>query len=96
VSESSIPSIVIYSTHGCPDCFRVKRFLRDRGVAFREVDIEHDPDGENLVLRVNDGKRKVPTLEIGDRYIVCSPFHAQELADELGISLNSQAEFRND
>ena len=80
LSESSIPAIVIYSTPWCPDCFRVKRFLAERGVAFREIDIEDDPDAEDLVIRVNHGKRKVPTLKIGERYIASSPFRAQKLA----------------
>jgi len=66
----------------------VKSFLRERGVAFEEIDIERDPDGEDLVIRVNDGKRRVPTLRLGERYVACSPFRAQKLADELGIPLN--------
>jgi len=66
----------------------VKTFLRERGVSFEEIDIEDDPDSEDLVIRVNDGKRRVPTLKVGDRYFACSPFRAQKLADELGIPLN--------
>ena len=45
--------VVIYSTTWCPDCRRAKNFLKDRGVEFREVNIENDPDAEDLVLRVN-------------------------------------------
>ncbi|HVM75457.1 MAG TPA: glutaredoxin family protein [Candidatus Saccharimonadales bacterium] len=84
----SLPPVVIYGTPWCPDCFRVKRFLKERGVRFEEIDIENDPDGEDLVIRVNEGKRKVPTLKIGERYLACSPFRAEKLADELGIPLN--------
>ena len=67
---------------------RVKRFLTERGVAFEEIEIENDPDAEDLVIRVNQGKRKVPTLKVGERYITCSPFRAQQLAEELKIPLN--------
>jgi len=88
VSNSPISPLIIYSTHWCPDCFRVKSFLKERGVSFQEIDIEDDPDSEDLVIRVNGGKRRVPTLKIGDRYFACSPFRAQKLADELGIALN--------
>jgi len=66
----------------------VKNFLKERGVPFEEINIENDPDAEDLVVRVNHGKRKVPTLRIGERYIACSPFRADQLASELGISLN--------
>jgi hypothetical protein len=35
------------------------------------------------VIRANNGRRKVPTLKVGERYFACSPFNAQHLADEL-------------
>lgn len=81
--------ITMYSAGWCPDCRRVKDFLKERGVEFREVDIDKDEESEDLVLRVNNGKRKVPTLRVGERYFACSPFNAQKLADELRIPLNS-------
>ena len=81
------PAITIYSTTWCPDCRRAKNFLKDRGVAFREINIEHDPDAEDLVLRVNHGRRKVPTIQTGDRFFACSPFNPQKLASELNIPL---------
>ncbi len=82
-------SITIYSAGWCPDCRRVKNFLRERGVEFQEVDIDTDEESEELVLRVNNGRRKVPTLKVGERYFSCSPFNAQKLAAELQIPLNS-------
>ena len=81
--------ITIYSAGWCPDCRRVKNFLNDRGVEFREIDIDQDEESEELVLRVNNGRRKVPTLKVGERYFACSPFNAQKLAAELRIPLNS-------
>ena len=80
--------ITMYSTAWCPDCYRVKRFLKERGVAFQEVNIEEDETGEEIVIRANNGKRRVPTLKVGERYFACSPFSAQQLANELNISLN--------
>lgn len=81
-------SVTIYSTTWCPDCRRAKNFLRERGIAFEEVNIEEDPDAEDLVLKVNQGKRKVPTIRLGDRFFSCSPFSSQRLASELNIPLN--------
>jgi glutaredoxin len=80
--------ITIYNTKRCPDCRRVKAFLKERGVEFREVNIEEDPDGEKIVIEANHGKRKVPTLKVGDRYFACSPFDPEQLASELNIPLN--------
>jgi glutaredoxin len=80
--------ITMYSTTWCPDCRRTKSFLRARGINFREVNIEEDPSGEAIVIKANNGKRKVPTLEVGGRYFACSPFDAEQLAAELNIPPN--------
>lgn len=80
--------IVMYTSNWCPDCWRAKRFMRDRGVEFREVNIEKDPSAENAVIAANKGRRKVPTFEVDGRYFACSPFNAIQLAHELGIPLN--------
>ena len=80
--------ITMYSTRWCPDCRRAKTFLKERGVEFREVDIEEDPSAEEIVIKANNGRRRVPTLEIGGRYFACSPFNAEELAENLKIPLN--------
>jgi len=80
--------VTIYGTPWCGDCRRAKRFLQERGVTFREVNIDEAPDAEKLVLEVNKGLRKVPTLEVEGRYFSCSPFDPYRLADELKIPLN--------
>ena len=79
--------VTVYTTSGCPDCRRTKSFLMARGVEFREVNIEGNPSAEEIVVKANNGKRKVPTLEIDGRYFASSPFDAQQLADDLGIPL---------
>jgi len=78
----------MYCTSWCVDCWRAKRFLRDRGVKFAEINIDEEPDAEDLVLNVNEGRRKVPTIKVGDRYFACSPFDAHQLSAELNIPLN--------
>jgi glutaredoxin len=80
--------ILMYCTRWCPDCRRAKLFLRERNIPFREVIVDGDPDAEDLVLRVNDGLRKVPTFEVDGRYFSCSPFNAEKLAGQLQIPLN--------
>ena len=61
-------SIQVYTTHWCPDCWRAKRFLREHGIEFGEIDIEQDPDAERLVKEKNQGKARVPTFEIDGTY----------------------------
>jgi glutaredoxin len=59
-----------------------------RGLQFREINIEEDLDAEDLVLRVNNGRRKVPTIQVGERFFACSPFNPVKLAAELNVPLN--------
>ncbi len=80
--------ITIYTTRWCADCRHAKSFLRERGVAYREVNIEEDEAAEEIVIKANDGLRRVPTLEVGGRYFACSPFDPEQLASELNIPLN--------
>ncbi len=81
-------AITLYGTAWCGDCRRAKTFLKERGIAYREINIDEDPDAEELVLKANNGKRKVPTIEFNGRYFACSPFNSEQLAAELGIPLN--------
>ncbi len=82
--------ITMYSTTWCPDCRRAKDFLQRRGIEFDEVNIEEDPDAEDMVIAANNGRRRVPTIKVGDRFFACSPFNPQQLANELQIPLNPE------
>ena len=81
--------ITMYTSSWCPDCWRAKSFLKTRGIEYREVNIEKDATAERIVMTANNGRRKVPTFEMNGRYFACSPFNAAQLANELGIPLNS-------
>ncbi len=81
-------SVKMYSTTWCGDCRRAKQFIRERGVTIEEVNIDEQPEAEELVLRVNNGRRKVPTIETEGRYFACSPFDPYRLAEELNVPLN--------
>lgn len=70
------------------DCHRAKQFMKERGVNFSEINIDEEPDAEDLVLQVNEGRRKVPTIKVGKRYFACSPFDPYLLSSELSIPLN--------
>jgi len=80
--------ITMYCTSWCADCHRAKRFLTERGVEFIEINIDEDVDAEDLVFEVNAGRRKVPTIKVGERFFSCSPFDPYVLSSELKIPLN--------
>lgn len=78
-------SIKMYTTGTCGDCRTAKRYLKELGIEFDEIDIEVNEGAAEFVIRANEGKRKVPTFEIGGRTFNLSPFDAKKLRTELGL-----------
>jgi mycoredoxin len=88
--ENGVPFVItMYSSSHCCDCRRARIFLEERNVAFREINIDKCPESEALVLRVNNGRRRVPTFEVDGRYFSGSPFNPYQLAEDLQIPLNA-------
>lgn len=79
-------NIVMYTTEWCGDCRNAKRYLKELGVNFDEINIEENEPAAEFVIRANGGKRKVPTFEVDGRTFNLSPFDAKKLRTELGLS----------
>jgi mycoredoxin len=80
--------IVMYTTTWCGDCRAARAFLDQHKVEYTVINIEEDQEAVKLVMRVNNGKRSVPTFDIDGRYLNASPFSPQNrkaLAEALGI-----------
>ena len=76
--------IVMYSTTSCSDCKATKLALNSLGLPFKEINIDHDPEGEQRVLQANQGKRSVPTLVYANRAASMSRFSIVKLKGWLG------------
>lgn len=76
--------LTVYATAWCGDCRRARRFLDEHRVAYRWIDIDHDPAAEALVRKVNRGNRSVPTLVFPDGSTLVEPGNP-ELARRLGF-----------
>ena len=55
-------AITIYTTRRCGDCVVAKHVLDGSAIPYEEIDIEQDEGAAELVMRLNDGRRSVPTL----------------------------------
>jgi mycoredoxin len=82
---SAMANIKMYTTTWCSDCRLAKRFLNENGIAYEEINIEEQDGAAQLVMRLNDGKRKVPTFEIDGRAFNLSPYDERKLRAELGL-----------
>ncbi len=86
------PVIVVYGADWCPDCSRAKKFLGEKMVNFRWVDIERNPDARAYVERINNGKRIIPTIVFEDGSILVEPTNAQ-LAQKLNVQAQGRVRF---
>ena len=43
--------VLVYTTDRCPFCVRAKALLDARGITYREVNLERDPDGRAELVR---------------------------------------------
>jgi glutaredoxin 3 len=61
--------VIVFSTPTCTYCTQAKRYLRERGIRFRDVDVSKDSAAARDLVR-RSGQQGVPVLDIGGRIIV--------------------------
>ena len=69
--------ITMYSTTWCGYCRRLKSAMDREGIAYREVNIELDPQAADFVMSVNGGNQTVPTVLFPDGSALTNPSLAQ-------------------
>ena len=58
----------MYATGWCPYCARARRLLQDKGVAWREIDIDAEP-AARAEMRTRAQRSSVPQIFVGERHI---------------------------
>lgn len=82
-------SITIYTTRWCPFCVRAKSLLNRKGLVFREIAVDGDPEGRRE-MAAKAGRTSVPQIWIGERHIGGSDeLHALERSGQLDALLTS-------
>jgi glutaredoxin-like protein len=72
--EAQAPEgITVYGTSWCPDCHLARSVLDGQGTAYRWVDIDEHPEAVEVVLSLNGGLRRVPTIVFPDGQILVEP-----------------------
>ncbi len=75
--------IVMYTTPWCRDCKATKKFLAEHGIAYEEIDIEQNPAAAEIVMNLNNGMRKVPTLDVEGTMVSGDGFDAARFEKDL-------------
>ena len=73
MASTPTPPVTMYTTGWCGYCLRLKKLMQREGIEFAEVDIEHDPQAADLVMKANGGNRTVPTLLFADCVALTNP-----------------------
>jgi glutaredoxin-like YruB-family protein len=61
--------VIVYSTTWCPWCTRVKEFLKQNKIAFRDVDVGEDRNAAEEMMK-KSGQMGVPVVDIDGKIIV--------------------------
>jgi glutaredoxin 3 len=59
-------SVKVYTKRNCPYCVRAKALLDRKGVAYEEIDAEHDEALRTWLVETS-GQRTVPQIFVGER-----------------------------
>jgi mycoredoxin len=65
--------ITVYGADWCEDTHRTRQQLDSMGAAYTYVDIDQDADAEAMITRKNNGKRKTPTVDLGNGKFLFEP-----------------------
>jgi|TARA_B110000263_G_scaffold55276_1_gene46720 thioredoxin reductase (NADPH) len=59
--------IKMYSALWCSDCVSAKRFLDEKNIDYEYIDITNNQEAIELVKKINNGKRIIPTFIINNK-----------------------------
>ena len=63
------PRVIVFSTPTCSFCNMAKKYFREKGVRFRDVDVSRDPVAARDMVR-RSGQQGVPVIDIGGKIVV--------------------------
>ncbi|HEX3052552.1 MAG TPA: glutaredoxin domain-containing protein [Aggregatilineaceae bacterium] len=61
--------VIVFSTPTCTYCNQAKRYFREKGVRFTDIDVSKDAAAARDMVR-RSGQQGVPVIDIGGRIIV--------------------------
>ncbi len=77
--------IVLYGADWCPDCRKSKAFLNDNKINYQFIDTELNEWAIPIITKLNNGKRRIPTIVINDDVVLVEPSN-EELRQALEIA----------
>jgi glutaredoxin len=69
--------IVVYGIETCADTIRARAWLDEYRIPYVWIDVNTDRAGYDFVVKVNNGRRTIPTVLFGDGSILVEPTDEQ-------------------
>ncbi len=76
------PRVIVFSTPTCTYCNMAKKYFREKGVKFKDVDVSRDMAAARDMVR-RSGQQGVPVIDIGGKIVV--GFDRPKIDKYLGI-----------
>ena len=81
-------TVTIYTTKLCGYCFAAKRLLKQKGVAYEEIDVSFNAKARATMTERANGGRSVPQIFVDDHHVGgCDELHDLERRGELDTLL---------
>ena len=82
--QPSVQPVTIYTTAWCPYCTAAKTLLREKGVAFTEIDVERTNGARAAMTQRAGGRTSVPQIFVGESHVGgCDALYALDRAGRL-------------
>ncbi|MBI0400935.1 FAD-dependent oxidoreductase [Cyclobacterium marinum] len=62
--------VILFGADWCPDCIKSKTYLVENKVNFQYINIDENEWAIPIIEKINNGKRKIPTILINDDILV--------------------------
>lgn len=76
------PRVIVFSTPTCTYCNMAKKYFREKGIKFKDVDVSRDAAAARDMVR-RSGQQGVPVIDIGGKIVV--GFDRSKIDKYLGI-----------
>ena len=63
------PRVIVFSTPTCSFCNMAKKYFREKGIKFKDVDVSRDPIAARDMVR-RSGQQGVPVIDIGGKIVI--------------------------
>ncbi|MDK2981750.1 MAG: glutaredoxin 3 [Chloroflexota bacterium] len=68
-TQKSTKRVIVFSTPSCSYCNAAKRYFKQQGIKFKDVDVSRDSAAARDMVR-RSGQSGVPVIDIGGKIVV--------------------------